>query len=562
MISRSWQAALAIAAAVTVAGCAGVPDSGPVRVGRSVAAAGDGLADPTVREVPAGPQPGASPVQLVGGFLRAMVDSDGGYGVGRSYLAPGTTWSSGSGITVYAEPSRVVRTGRGTVVVRARRVGEVGPHGVYRVAAGTIRREFGVVKRAGEWRIARLDAGVLLSSDDAGRLLQPAALFFLTPDGSRLVPQPVLEAPQEPGIATTLMRGLLAGPGPFLAPGVRTAVPKGTTLVGNVPISAAGVAEVDLSGGARQINSVQLRRLSAQVVWTLNQLSSVTAVRLLANGAPLEAPGVPSLQPAHSWREFDPAAPSPMSGALVVRNGAVAGLGTGVPFALRGRGFVAVARSHDGSVVAAVRAAAGHQELLIGKAAGRLHRQLRDIAITSPTFGADDSVVVATAAGHVFEVRAGMQPKRVRLAGRLKLGSIRGLAVSHDGSRVAVLVTTTAGTELDVATVVLTDSTVSFRKPRVVLPATADVSGVAWAEADEIVATVARDGGPRGVVRVSADGYRLEDLSGEGLPPDVDSVAAAPQQRVLAAAPGGTWQLVGRRWRQVSAGVSPGYAGG
>ena len=334
MVSRRTAGCLA-AVGLALTGCAGVPDSGPVRVGQPVAAAGDGLADATVREIPAGPLPGASPVQLVSGFLRAMVDSDSGYGVARSYLAPGAAWNANSGIAVFAEPDRLVRTGR-HVLVHANRLGVLGPHGVYRVDPGRITRRFAVTRRDGEWRISKLTSGVLLSSDDASRVLQSAAIYFLTPEGNRVVPEPVLESPREPGLATTLMRALIAGPNPLLARGVRTAVPRGTTLVGNVPISADGVADVDLSGGIRQLTAQQQIRLSAQVVWTLRQLSSVTAVRLLANGTPLEAPGVSSLQLVPSWPQFDPAAPPTAPGALLTSHGHVVARGAEVSSALRG----------------------------------------------------------------------------------------------------------------------------------------------------------------------------------------------------------------------------------
>lgn len=553
---------LAAAAVFVVAGCAGVPDSGPVRVGRPVAAAGGGLADETVREVPAGPQPGATPLQLVSGFLRAMADSDGDSAVARSYLVPGASWAAGSTITLYAEPSRVVRAGRDTVVVHAKRVGVLGSHGVYRVAPGTIRRRFEITRRGREWRIAKLDSGVLLSSDDAGRLLQPAALYFLTPAGDRLVPEPVLEAPQEPGLATTLMRELLAGPGPLLAPGVRTAVPRGTTLVGNVPISADGVADVDLSSGTHQIGTAQLVRLSAQVVWTLRQVSSVRAVRLFANGTPLEAPGVSSLQPVSLWPQFDPAAAPSSRGALLVRAGRVVGLGTAVPAPLRHVGLVAARRSADGSVLAAVRAGGRGHDLLVGRSTGPLRARLRDASLSAPSFGPDNEVIAATATSGVRAVGPTGPARQVELSGRLRSAAIRDLTVSRDATRVALVIATGDGNELDVATVVRSGPRLAFREPRVVLPASSRVSGVAWADADDLVTTVTVPHGRRAVVEVSSDGYRLQELSRAGLPPSVDGVAAAPGQRVLAAGRTGTWELAGRRWRKVSSGTAPSYAGG
>lgn len=548
---------------VAAVGCASVPDSGPVRIGQPVAAAGGGLTDAPVREVPAAPLPGASPAQLVSGFLRAMVDNDSGYGVARSYLAPGASWDPESGIAVYAEPSRIVRNARSSVVVQAHRVGVLGAHGVYRVEPGKITRRFELARRDGEWRISKLPDGVLLSSDDAGRVLQPAALYFLTPDGNQVVPQPVLESPQEPGLATTLMRALIAGPNPLLAPGVRTAVPRGTTLVGNVPITADGVADVDLSASTRQLSAQQLARLSAQVVWTLRQLSSVTAVRLLANGAPLEAPGVSSLQLVSSWPQFDPAVPSAAGGALLVSSGRIVGLGTDVPTALRGARMVAASRSGDGLVVAAVRSDGARQHLLVGKvASGRLRDRLRDVTVTAPTFGPGDVVVAATSSGVVYAVTPDGKKREVGLPKGIQGAAIRAVSLSRDGTRVALVVATAAGNELDLATVVRSGPELVFRQPRLVVPAGSAVSGVAWADADRLVTTVAVRGGRRGVISVDTNGYQIRDLSGPGLPADVDAVAAGPGERTLAAGPGGTWRSTRQRWHKVSAGSAPSFAGG
>lgn len=557
---RRWAAAGA--AALAMAGCAGVPDSGPVRVGDPVAAAGGGLADATVREVPAGPAPGAGPVDVVSGFLRALVDSDGGYGVARLYLSPGAAWSTGSAITIYSDPTQVVRTGRASVVMHADRAGVVGPHGDYQVERGRVTRHFQLVRRDGEWRIAKLDAGVLISSDDVGRVLQPAVLYFLTPAGDRVVPEPVLEPPQEPGLATTLMRALLAGPGPLLAPGVRTAVPRGTTLIGNVPISADGVAEVDLSAGARQITPPQLERLSAQVVWTLRQLSSVTAVRLFANGTPLEATGVPLQQSVHLWRQYDPAAPPSSPGAWLIRDGQVVGLGADPAPAARGRNVVAATRSGDGSLVAVVRRRGGEDELLVGPASGPLRRRLRDPVIAAPSFGADGTVLTATSSGAVYVIGPDGSVHRATPSGPLTRDPVLALDTSRDGTRIAAVLETRKGRELCVATVVRTGHEFALHEPRVVLPPSSNVAGVSWADATAIVATVAAGAGRRGVVEVGSDGYRVQELTGPGLPADVDEVGAAPDQRILAAGSGGTWQLVGRRWRHVSGGSAPSYAGG
>ncbi|HEX3706199.1 MAG TPA: LpqB family beta-propeller domain-containing protein [Mycobacteriales bacterium] len=557
---RSWRGVAFAAIVMLATGCAGVPDSGSLHLGRPVPAAGGGLADATVREVPAGPLADASRVDLVRGFLRAMVDSDDGYGVARSYLAPGTSWNANAAITVYADPARVTVSGSNSVLIRATRVGRIVPRGTYVVDGGSVSRRMRLTRDAGEWRISRISAGVLLSSDDAQRLLQPASVFFLTPDGTRVVPEPVLEPPQGPGLATTLMRALVSGPGPVIASGVRTAIPHGTSLLGNVPISADGVAEVDLSASARQVTPAQITRLSAQVVWTLRQLTSITGIRLLVNGDPLTAPGLPAVQPARSWPQFDPAAPPTSTGALLVRAGSIVGVATDVPRALRVTGLSAPVRSADGSLVAALRGDPASRELVTGTPTGALAVRLRVAHLTAPSFGPEDRVIVASP-GAVYLVPATGTPQRMKLPSSLAGETIRAVAMSRDGTRVALAVGRGAAS-LVVATLAGTDGHPALSGARTVLSSAEQVSGVAWTAADQMVTTVRGHDGRRGVVEVGVDGYQALPLSELGLPADVDDVAASPGQLLLASGAGGTWQLVGHRWGRLSTGVEPSYAGG
>ena len=67
---------LAVAAAVgalLLTGCAGIPSSGPVRVGDQVRA---DRTEPFTRVLPASPAKGASPLEIVNGFLTANASSD------------------------------------------------------------------------------------------------------------------------------------------------------------------------------------------------------------------------------------------------------------------------------------------------------------------------------------------------------------------------------------------------------------------------------------------------------------------------------------------------------
>jgi hypothetical protein len=158
-----------------------------------------GVGNDLIRAFPSGPLPGQPPTGVVTGFLDALIDGDNNYGVARLFLAPGTSWNS-SGITLYDQSSEVLARVRDEVIVTMTRVGEIDSHARYRVNPGRITVTFRLARRDGQWRIAHLPAGVLLSTSDAQRSLQPANLYYLNAAQNHLVPAPILVALDERSI--------------------------------------------------------------------------------------------------------------------------------------------------------------------------------------------------------------------------------------------------------------------------------------------------------------------------------------------------------------------------
>lgn len=555
-------AAGALAVLVLAAGCATIPDSGGVHAGRLAPAVG-GLEENDIRVLPPPPRPGVGPAAVVSGFLSALVYSDNGYGVARSYLAPGTQWRPAAGITMFDEARlSVVRTATNTVVVRAPRVGVINGRGEFRRSSGDIVERFTITRSSGEWRIARLPSTVVLSTFDASRSLQDASVYYLNRDLNRLVPDQLLLSVEPAGLATTLVRTLLAGPSGPLASAVRTAVPPGTPLQGNVPVDDNGVAEVDLPATVRQLPGAALARLSAQLVWTLRNISGITAVRLLADGRPLAAPGVPSVQPLTAWPAFDPAGPVEPGSVVVVSHGRVAGLGGPAPAALAGRRLAAPAVGSGASQVAALRRRGATTELRSGPAAGSLRTRLRAGSLSPPALGPDGDVLVATGGPNprVVMVPPSGPARTVPVPSRVLGRGIDALAVSRDGARIAMVVGPVGHRALAVGLLAQLRGVLTVTDVHVVIPGSADVSGLAWSQAGSLVTTT-RAGAGRAVVRTDVDGYQQEPLSRTGLPSDIDSVAAAPHQPVLASDGHGIWSLTGTRWRWVSTGADPAYPG-
>jgi Lipoprotein LpqB beta-propeller domain/Sporulation and spore germination len=550
-----WWAVLTF---VALAGCAAIPTSGAVHVARALPAIGDQETRPV--PLPPGPTAGMTPTLLVSGFLEAMVDSDSGYAVARSFLAQGTSWNPNAGTTVYDGNPVVHRRGPTLLDVTAQRVGVIDPGGRYRVDPGTLDQRYSLTRSAGQWRISKAPAGVPLSDIDAQRSLQPEAIYFFNHAGDRVVPDPVLVPPTQPGLATTLIRILLAGPAPSLQSGVTTAVPKGVGLIGNVPIDTNGVAEVDLGAGAQQIPAAQLARLSAQIVWTLRQVSSVKSVRLIEAGAPLSAPGISATQPVNAWRRFAPDRASSTQGALAADGGTVVGIGMTVPAAFDSHGFSGPAVSADGLSVAALREGPVGSTVVVGPAEGPLQSPLAASADTAPVFDPAGDVFVVTGPpprSTMDELTVGHTLRVVSLPPSLRRKPISAISVSSDGARMAIVAGPAGVGALYVGALDTSRGRTTVRGLRLVVPATQAASGVAWIGANDLVTTVRVSAKRRGVLTTPVDGYQPDEVTTAGLPADPTQVAAAPGEQLLVAANGLIWSLSGDRWTHVSSGADP-----
>lgn len=551
------------AVVVALAGCAALPVSGSVHVGRAFPA-GSGADLNDIRVIAAAPQPGMTPARLVKGFLNALADSDGNYAVAKLYLAPGVSWHPSAGTTLYQGLPKVQVSARGIDVV-LRRFGTVDARGTFQVVPGTQHVPFSVVRSFGrQWRISRLPAGILLSVSDAELTLLPATIYYFNREQTRLVPEPLLVAPDTPGLATTLIRELIDGPGPGLASAVASAIPHGTSLVGNVSIDSDGVAEVDLSGAVLQVAGIALQRLSAQIVWTLRQVPAVTAVRLLVNGAPLSGTGVPALQRIASWPQFDPDTPPTTHGALLAGQRRIVGVRTAVPTSLLGLGLTAPAVSADGSVVAAIRPGRRRTTLLVGSALGPLRARVKGAGLSPPAIDPAGDVLVVRGVGalsSLVEVPRVGSVRQVSVPSTIRAEGIDQVAVSRDGARIAMVVGPVGHTALVVGALSQAHDSLSVSTAGLVIPGAADVSGVAWAGASEIVTTVRDSAGHRSIVQASVDGYQRADIGGISPPRDPTQVAASPGEPILAESDGVVWELSAARWTRITAGADPSYAG-
>ena len=306
MIARAAVRSLVVAAAsmVVVAGCAAIPTSGPV----TEVVEDSGFGQSTVRYSPAPPTEGASPGDVVRGYLDAMLAYPSSTRTAAAFLTPAAadTWERQSGVTIYADPQYATppQDGRtradvgeaAKVSVDAAEKGRLDTQGRFQVASGRRNVEYRLEQVDGEWRIANPQPGLMVTARFFEDYFRPFNLYFFDRPARRLVPQPV-HVLVEDGLAAALITALARGDE---SPQVRTFVPVLDDLRATVPVDG-GIADVGFTAGSRQ--STDVEHLSAQVVWTLRQVPGVSRVRISVGSSPVRPRSVAE-QPVDSWDEF------------------------------------------------------------------------------------------------------------------------------------------------------------------------------------------------------------------------------------------------------------------
>jgi Lipoprotein LpqB beta-propeller domain/Sporulation and spore germination len=274
------------------AACGGIPSSGKVHAGAQL----DG--PPAVRVLAAPPVPGASPAEIVRGFLRAQPGLDDDAAVARSYLVGDTarSWATRPRVVVYPDESslRIVAGAGGAFTVTTAVDATVDRSGVYAEAPVGAKAvlKLKLSRVGGQWRISSLDDPQTrwLTSFDLDRVYDQVPLYYGVPGTRVLVPDMRWFAATS-GLATVVARAQLEAPPAYLRSAVTTGIPAGTSLaLGSVP-TAGSVASIDLTLSARQPGSGDRTLLWAQLAASVAQAPGVVTVRVLVNGKLLELPG-------------------------------------------------------------------------------------------------------------------------------------------------------------------------------------------------------------------------------------------------------------------------------
>ena len=510
-----------------------------------------------IRVLPPGPQPGATPVDLVQGFLRAQSSPSDAHAVAREFLAAGAEWDDDELVIVYRASSPTVTPDPerlGQVIVRLETVARISDDGSYRLESRPLVERYTVARQAdGQLRLTGVPPGLRLTPADRELSYRPyeVDVFGVGRDGettNALVEDRVF-LPVTADPAQAAVSAALRGPSLPLRGAVASAVPLGTTLASPVRVDT-GVVTVDLSGAARALDARGRQRLSAQLVWTLNP--QYNGVRLLVEGEPLEIDGVDEVQDIGDWPGYNPEAADDEAPLLYVRDRKLLNLaGVVEPSDATRAGALDVDEAASSPLRLALglrtRTPAGIDEIRTGPASGPFGAALlAEAERGSLSWGAGDQGLWVLQGGRrpvVWlvpgpEAPFGSRPRSISYESPPGApGPLTQLQVSRDGARVALVFGTGVERRLHVGRIEPVDGELRIAGVVAVAPALSDVTDVGW-QSGTLLAVLAADAETAGLlpVEVAVDGSSVQAVQRGGLTGTPVSLAAAPRRPLTVAA--------------------------
>ena len=290
--------------AVLTTGCVGIPDSGPVEEAQSGVEPGEQLG---YYNDPRPPTPGASPTDIVRGFLDAQAAIPLQTNTAEQFLteAEAGRWRHSRTVTyTAASPPE----GSNQVVVELDGAHQIDPRGSW---LGSLPRDgqslsFRMSRVDGEWRIDDAPDALVVPETWFGQAYRRVSLYYLDPTVRILVPEPVF-VPRGDPLATSLVEALLQGPLDRLSGVERSAIPAGLDVDLSVTADEEGIADVPLVGGAAMPSERDAALLVAQLARTLSQDSTLAGFRVTLDGEPVTLPGGLTTFAMDEGASYDPA---------------------------------------------------------------------------------------------------------------------------------------------------------------------------------------------------------------------------------------------------------------
>ncbi|TQK44932.1 sporulation and spore germination protein [Streptomyces sp. SLBN-118] len=593
---------------VLLAGCASMPDSGDIHAVKA-----SQRADSQVRVYAVPPRKGASPIEIVTGFLEAMTSDDTDFAIARTYLMPETSkkWRPDAGTTVLS-----AAPGSGQAITGGRenpgvdypllgtQIATVDPEHAYQaVTPSPYSETIHLTQQSGpdgkEWRIDKLPPGLVLGASDFRRnYISVNKYYFASGQASTMVADPVyirqrLDPVTRMDPVTQSVKALLDGPTNWLKPVVESPFPTGTTLkkgTKSLAFDDRNALKVPLNEKASNVGRLQCSRMAAQILFTLKDLTStrVEQVELqradgsqlcVVNSSQAEgyAGGHVSGQSMNQYFVDSKNQLALLSGAAkdaTEPENVLGPFGNGrlqmsmVGVARDERTAAAVAKDYSSLYVSSLMA-----DSELGQPLVRSHGDSPANRLSAPSWdGRNDLWVADRDPRHPALLRLAQgagAPQTVKIIPGLDGARIEAVRVSADGVRVALLLTKDDKTTLKIGRVERqgpkANPVVSVAELRPAAPQMETVTAVSWAGPSRLVVVGKESGGVQQVRYMQTDGSSSDTSVLPGLN-RVKAVAASDDESsplvayseddgIVKLPPGANWQTL------VKKGSSPVYPG-
>jgi len=281
---------VAVAAlAAVLAGCASIPRGGAVS--SLEISADDAASDPLT--LPEGPQPDATPEQIVQGFIRAGRGPQDNYRVAREFLTDelAQSWSPIASVLVSASAIAPAQLDDDSWELTIGVSASVDAGGRYAPTSSAESRtlDFDLVQNAdGQWRISSAPDGTVLPPSRFETVFTSYPLYYFDPSYRYLVPE-LRWFPRSSTVARRIVSELVAGQSSWLSSGVLlSAFPTGTEA-GAVDVQD-GEASVALSNEVVAAPDLSKWRMLQQLSYSLAALGEVQSVVIEVSGVPVAVP--------------------------------------------------------------------------------------------------------------------------------------------------------------------------------------------------------------------------------------------------------------------------------
>jgi hypothetical protein len=549
-----------VVVAVALPGCAHVPDSGP-----PVAVPNRKLEDANL-EVNAAlvePKPVGGPLNTVELLLDGARTTQNADVLGEAFLtvAARDKWKrSATDVWIFRPGAMTVKTAKttATVTLTGTVVGRVNDAGVFQAESWrSVKHTLNLV-RSDVWLLDTPPPAVLVRESEFNQAFQQVTLYFPARDdglaqggasGEALVPEMRFmdRSISSDSIVTAIVKGLIQGASPWLAPVTRIPLSKNTSLRGNVTIQGSDLV-VDMSPEIESASAADINMFAAQVAWSQGSRLD-GALRLQVNGRPINVDGVAAVQDSTHWTRYNPTAGT-FAPLFYVHKGALRKLPDrpgdpaesradklGGAVARSGVNSAAVATNEAG--LALVKSAPGGQALWLGQLSGELRRVRAARSISRPTWGGGQDGVLVAIDGRLHQADLSGAVRPVTIGAGVPKGPIRAVRLSFDGTRLAFIAGDGAAARAYVGLIqregdgtapVLRDARPVHAPLAKVqnAPLMAKVQDIGWS-GPTIVAVAGQEADGTPIVReISVDGALEADSLRIGLRPSPITLAATP----------------------------------